>query len=249
MDKNYYTEYFQLERSHWWFLARQEILRTQVVKLFGSSQSLRILNIGAATGASSQMLQAFGHVVSVEYEQDCIEFVKDKLDFPLIYGSILELSFPDQSFDLVCAFDVIEHVNDHLLAANEMRRVCKPNGYVMATVPAFMELWSKHDEVNHHFRRYRQREFLGLFKQEKIVYSSYFNFYLFLPIYALRNFSKLFPKQIKRSGSGSDFGLVKSILLNSFFYRMFLSENLFLNQYIKLPFGVSLLGIWQKQSA
>ena len=74
MDKNYYTEYFELERSHWWFLARKEILATQVSKLFGSNQSIRILNIGAATGASSQMLQAFGEVTSVEYEKDCIAF-------------------------------------------------------------------------------------------------------------------------------------------------------------------------------
>jgi 2-polyprenyl-3-methyl-5-hydroxy-6-metoxy-1,4-benzoquinol methylase len=247
MDKNYYTEYFDLERKHWWFQARKEIIRTQIAKIFGSNQSLRILNIGAATGASSQMLQAFGEVTSIEYEKECIAFVQDKLDFPFIEGSILDLKLLDESFDLVCAFDVIEHVEDHQLAAAEMRRVCKQNGYIIATVPAFMELWSHHDEVNHHFRRYRKTEFLSLFKQEKKVFSSYFNFYLFLPIYALRSFSKLFPKQVKRSGSGSDFGLIQSPLINSFFYYLFLSENTFLRRYIKLPFGVSLLGIWQKQ--
>jgi 16S rRNA A1518/A1519 N6-dimethyltransferase RsmA/KsgA/DIM1 with predicted DNA glycosylase/AP lyase activity len=96
MDKNYYTEYFELERSHWWFLARKEILATQVSKLFGSNQSIRILNIGAATGASSQMLQAFGEVTSVEYEKDCIAFVQEKLDLHLVdmapyWGSILPM--------------------------------------------------------------------------------------------------------------------------------------------------------------
>ncbi len=247
MDKNYYTEYFELERSHWWFLARKEILATQVSKLFGSNQSIRILNIGAATGASSQMLQAFGEVTSVEYEKDCIAFVQDKLDFSLLHGSILGLNFANESFDLVCAFDVIEHVEDHFLAAQEMQRVCKNGGYMVATVPAFMELWSKHDEVNHHFRRYKKAGFVTLFKQEELVFTSYFNSLLFTPIYGLRMFSKMFPKKLQRDGSGSDFGLVKSPILNKIFYQLFLLENILLSRRISFPFGVSLLGIWRKR--
>jgi SAM-dependent methyltransferase len=159
----------------------------------------------------------------------------------------LELNFADESFDLVCAFDVIEHVEDHFLAAKEMQRVCKKGGYMLATVPAFMQLWSKHDEVNHHFRRYKKEGFLKLFQQEELVFASYFNFLLFTPIYALRMFSKLFPKNLQREGSGSDFGLVKSPMLNKIFYHLFLSENILLSRRISFPFGVSLLGLWRKK--
>ena len=117
----------------------------------------------------------------------------------------------------------------------------------LATVPAFMELWSKHDEVNHHFRRYRKEGFIALFKQEELVFASYFNSLLFTPIYAMRMFSKLFPKKLHREGSGSDFGLVKSPLLNKIFYQLFLSENILLSRRISFPFGVSLLGLWRKK--
>jgi len=80
--------------------------------------------------------------------------------------------------------NVIEHVDDDKTSVNEMYRVCKSNGNVFITVPAFMSLWSEHDEVNQHKRRYRLNEVKTLFKDRagKILFSSYFNSILFIPI-------------------------------------------------------------------
>ena len=77
MDSNYYKVYFDLERNHWWFLARNEIIRSQVEELFqAKGRALKIINVGVATGASSEILANFGEVTSIEYEQDCIDYTK-----------------------------------------------------------------------------------------------------------------------------------------------------------------------------
>lgn len=245
MDKNYYVEYYKLERENWWFKARLEIIRSQIKRIAKGRHNLKILNIGTATGATSIMLQEFGSVKSIEYDKDCYEFVKQRLDIDLEQGSILDLQFRDEEYDLVCAFDVIEHVEDDKKAVAEMLRVCKSEGNIMITVPAFNFLWSKHDEVNHHFRRYTWAMLKPLFNSEKVVFHSYFNSILFFPITAVRLLGKLIP--LKRKGSGSDFGLVNSAVLNNVFYRIFKVENIFLSSRISLPFGISLMAIAKKK--
>lgn len=240
MDKNYYVEYFDLERNNWWFKARQEIIRDQILQVIGSNRNLNILNIGVATGATSVMLNEFGTVKSVEYDTDCFNFVKEKLSLDLEQGSILDLRFEPNTYDLVCAFDVIEHVEDDKSAINEMLRVCKPGGFTFVTVPAFMSLWSQHDVVNHHFRRYKLNQLKQLFQQNaSILNLSYFNALLFLPIYSVRILGKIFPFLFKREGSGSDFGMFKSEILNKLFYRIFILEKYYLNLKLKFPLGVS----------
>jgi len=163
MEKSYYIEYYHLERNNWWFKARMDILRSQVVKIANGRKDLNILNVGAATGASSLMLQEFGTVTSIEYDEDCFAFTKERVNIPLEIGSILDIKYPNNHYDLVCAFDVIEHVEDDQKAASELIRVCKNNGYVLVTVPAFNFLWSEHDEINHHFTRYTRKKFTQLF--------------------------------------------------------------------------------------
>lgn len=244
MDKDYYQEYYIEERSHWWFLARLKILKTQVSKI-KKKESLKILNVGVATGATSVMLQQFGDVYSIEYDVDCVNFVRNTLNIHIEHGSILELPYDDNSFDLVCAFDVIEHIENDSLGVKEMMRVCKDGGYVTVTVPAFMSLWSEHDVINHHFRRYTQKELTDLFKKSgSIKYTSYFNSLLFIPIFLARILSNFLKS--KDEAPKSDFKKFKPGILNSILYNVFLSENNFLRRGIKFPFGVSIFLSWKK---
>ena len=248
MDKNYYKEYYHLERGHWWFRARADILMGHIDKVFSGRKDLKILNIGVATGRSSELLMQFGEVISVEYDKDCFDFVKKTLDIPIVNGSILELQFDDEQFDLVCAFDVIEHVMDDHLAVSEMRRVCKKGGIMCVTVPAFMFLWSEHDVVNHHFRRYTAPILRGVFgKTDTNIFHSYFNFWLFFPIALFRILSKLIPSRKTSEEASSDFGVLNDGFTNKIFYQIFKSENFFLKKFIKLPVGVSILSTWRKE--
>lgn len=247
MEQGYYKQYFEFERSHWWFLARAEILRNYIANL-KLGTPLRILNVGAATGATSQWLEQFGEVTSLEFEQECIDFVKEKIGLEFIQGSILELPFDDNSYDLICCFDVIEHVDDDVLAAKELQRVCKPGGTVMATVPAFMHLWSEHDVINHHFKRYQLSQFKSLFTSDNgaVKFASYFNAKLYPFIYltrkAMNGVRKIFPKE----QASSDFENFKPGLTNDIFYKVFSSEKTSLAKNKPYSKGVSIILEWKK---
>ena len=194
-------------------------------------------------------LVAFGKVTSIEYDKFCCEFASEKTGLEIINGSITELSFSDNSFDLVCAFDVIEHVEDDQLAVNELKRVTKKDALVLITVPAFMSLWSHHDVINHHYKRYKINEINQLFDSDNNgnkVFDTYFNSLLFLPIYFFRKVSNLLKLGQKRKGSGSDFEAFKPGVLNTILYKIMYFESGIINKKIKFPFGVSILYNWKK---
>ncbi len=243
MDKQYYKDYYKLEREHWWFTARKEILEDLIRRKINPTIPLKILNIGTATGAGTLMLQEFGNVTSIEYDEDCCKFLNEQLQIKTQVGSITELDFENNSFDLVCAFDVIEHVENDSLATAEMLRVCKKDGYVFATVPAFMLLWSEHDVVNHHCRRYKINQFRNLFKvaDSNIVFKSYFNFFFFIPIASIRILLWPFQKnKLKETTAKSDFSRFNADgIFNKICFRIFLLEKTLL-KFIKFPFGVSI---------
>jgi SAM-dependent methyltransferase len=250
MEKQYYKEYYFLERQHWWFKERIEILENLLIKKIKKDfpKPYKILNTGVATGATSEMLEKFGEVISLEFDKDCCDFLISNLNIKAINASITDMPFPDESFDLVCAFDVIEHVEDDHAALREIKRVLKPDGVLFVTVPAFNYLWSQHDVVNHHFRRYTMTSMAALIKEGglKSVFRSYFNFFLFPPIFAIRTLSKLLPHSPKKDTAGSDFDFLKGRpAVNNIFYRIFKIEKRLLPK-IRLPFGVSLIFIAKK---
>jgi SAM-dependent methyltransferase len=246
MEPNYYKRYYHLERKNWWFLVREGIIKEQLQKQTAHfKQPLKILNIGASTGRTSEFLQAFGEVYSIEYDYECCVFTREKTGLDIIHGSITELPFPDATFDVVCAYDVIEHVENERKATEEMLRVCKPNGVLHITVPAFDFLWGHHDEVNHHFRRYTKGSLLACFAKAstQLVYSTYFNTILFLPIALFRVLVNLLG--LKREKTTSDFDVLPHPLASSALYHIFNIER-YLLRYFKLPVGVSVMAIWRK---
>jgi len=246
MDTAYFKEYYQLERKHWWFTVRVKILADLIQRHCEPRPGLRILNVGVATGATSEMLEQFGNVTSLEFDSDCCRFLRTEVGLDVTNGSVLELPFANAAFDLVCAFDVIEHVEDDHTAFQELQRVCRTAGHVFVTVPALMLLWSHHDVVNQHFRRYTRRQLLNLAQPAAgIRYSTYFNSLLFLPILAFRVVSRLLPNGLVRKGAGSDFTVFEDGISNSILRAVFTLERKLLNL-IRFPVGVSIACVWQK---
>jgi len=249
MDKLYYKEYFKLERKHWWFKARLNILDTLFNLEIPKNDSITILNAGAATGATSIMLKKYGSVTSLEYDKTCSEFLSSILDEEVLNESLTDLTLDDKSLDVVCAFDVIEHIENDQKAIKEANRVLKDDGYIFLTVPAFNILWSTHDDINHHYRRYSLKKLNRILKENgfEVEYSSYFNFLLFAPILAIRLFSKLIPAKKSIESTGSDFEKFNSNrFLNQLLYKIFMSEIFLLKRKIRLPFGVSAIIIGRK---
>jgi SAM-dependent methyltransferase len=245
MDKAYYLDYYKLERSNWWFTTRLKIIELELDKVI-DSRSLNILNIGVATGATSDMLRKYGEVTSIEYDKETCTFLREHLQMDVINASITELPFPGDKFDLVCAFDVIEHVSDDVLAYQEMTRVCSKNGLVAVTVPAFMFLWSEHDIINHHFRRYRKGDIKNIVNKIGLSTkrSTYFNSILFVPICMARALSNIFKNKDKKLAK-SDFRKFDFPILNNMLAKIFSIEKSLLSKF-SLPFGVSYLEISKK---
>jgi SAM-dependent methyltransferase len=249
MDEAYRQAYYDLERTHWWFRAREAILKsylTHHIKL-NISENPQILNLGAATGRSSQMLETFGKVTSVEPDESDCKFLSQELGLKAYFASATSLPFQAKSFDLVCAFDVIEHIGNDEAALQEIQRVLKPGGQVLITVPAFPFLWSRHDEVNQHYRRYTKKQLLALTAPSlSAVYYSYFNFFLFPAIFAYRIFSKLSPWKIWDSMPKSDFSVPNPSFSEKLFFYLFRFERYLLSRKVMLPMGVSLIFEGQK---
>lgn len=246
MDPRLAREYKDHEEKHWWFRVREQIIVRSLRSRLPTSQGLRILDVGSGGGGTSRALAALGEVTCVEPSPELYEALRQTSPFPVVHGSILELPFEDGEFDLVCAFDVVEHVDRDEQAAAELARVCKRGGMVAITVPAFQSLWSHHDEVNHHFRRYRSVQLRRLFCPPlQLRYSTYFNTLLFAPIWLFRRLSGLFPKRNQTQSSGSDFSVLPHPLVSAFFYRLFALELHWL-PHRSFSFGVSLLQLYSK---
>lgn len=248
MNKEYVKQYVQLEKAHWWFVVRQKIILYFLRKNI-TGHSLKILNVGAAGGASSKWLEEFGEVTSLETDPVFLEHLHDN-GMNVLNASVIDMPFTDNSFDLVCAFDVIEHVENDTLALEEINRVCKEEGTICITVPAFSSLWGNHDVVNVHFRRYTKKSFFSKLKsvpsaQFKSQEITYFNTILFLPIFIARKISSIVPFRNKKEQS--DFTLYKTPgWLNEFLKSVFSFELPLLRKFY-FPFGVSLLFVLKKK--
>jgi ubiquinone/menaquinone biosynthesis C-methylase UbiE len=255
MDTNYYIDYYDLERKHWWFTARldilESILKKRILVQDRNKEYINILNIGVATGATTQMLSKYGNVTSLEYDEGCCQFLFKKTGIQAVNASVTEMPFSDNSYDLVCAFDVVEHVENETLAIQEISRVLKVGGQTFTTVPAFKTLWGDHDIINHHFRRYKKKGYNQLFSENKIdtSYLNNFNFWLFIPIAMVRIITRVVISTTKMSKTRStdNEGLNSNKFIGSVLKAIFRSERHLINNGIKLPFGVSIVHIGLKK--
>ena len=146
-----------------------------------------------------------------------------------------EIPYLNEKFDIICLLDVLEHIEDHKTTLNILKKMMSRDGIMILTVPAYKWLWSKHDELNHHFRRYTKKELNKLFDDKYLILkSSYFNFFLF-PIALL---SRLIDKIRKRSSQ--NFLNLPNLFINKILFKIFKYESKLLRIF-NLPFGLSIL--------
>lgn len=249
MEPTFYETYYHHENSHWWFRWRYELI-TGLVRSLNPSPDWRILDAGCGTGQMLRHLRQFGRVVGVDSSPEAIHFASSRDVDRLVLGSIFDLPFAPESFDCVLSLDVIEHVDDDRQLVEHLFSVVKPGGHLIVTVPAFQALWSQHDEVNWHKRRYRANQLEDLLKGTglEIERISYCNTALFVPILAarkLKNFkNRIWPARVENQVPGSDLNELPRPL-NEGLFRLMQAERRFMARK-NLPFGVSLLAIGRK---
>lgn len=177
------------EEIHWWFVGRRVLFR-RLLERHAPDRAARVLDVGTSTGTNLRLLVEMGYrdVTGLDPSEDAIRFCAGKGLPPVRQGSITEMPFEADSFDVVLATDVVEHVDEDLLAVAEVARVLRPGGTVLFTVPAFQSLWGLQDEVSHHKRRYRRAGFRKLVDAAALETKTqfYFNYILFLPIWLAR---------------------------------------------------------------
>jgi SAM-dependent methyltransferase len=182
MDREYELQTHRAEDRHWWYRGRRTVL-ARVIANLELPPGARILDAGCGSGRNMVELARYGSVTAVELSAASVELARARDAGDVIEGSVLEMPFVDGSFDLATSLDVIEHLEDDVGALRELRRVVAPGGCLLATVPAYQWLWSGHDEVNHHHRRYTRRTLAsaGELAGWKEVRTTYFNS-LLLPV-------------------------------------------------------------------
>ena len=197
MDAAVYRAHAELERDHWWFVGRRAVVADVIEHHIGTKVG-RILDVGCGTGGMLPLLASFGGVTAVEPEPFAVDRARRQpVEAEVILGRVPEDVPATADFDLVTAFDVIEHLDDDVGALRAMASAARAGGSVLVTVPAVPWLWSEHDVANGHFRRYRRSDLIGVLNEARldVHHVSFFNAVLFAPIAAVRLVGRLRRKE------------------------------------------------------
>lgn len=243
-------EYFNdIERTHWWWEGRREILRQHLPKGSG----LKVLDIGCGSGETMTFVKSFlerPEVTGVDSSQVAVNFAK-KRGHKVIKTDALHLPFKDGTFDVILMLDVIEHIKDDRAFLMEAKRVLKKGGKIIVTAPALQFIWSSHDTGQGHQRRYTRHMIRDLSRHcnLRITRMSYFNFFLSPAIIAIRLLSKL-PLFSKFGEYDSDlnFKVAKKSYLNSILKFIFVTE-IKMMTYVSYPIGISVCAIFKKNGS
>ncbi|MGV3624635.1 MAG: class I SAM-dependent methyltransferase [Archangium sp.] len=235
----------RLEDRHWWFEGRRRVIRAVLKQHLLPRANRRILDVGCGSGGMFPLLSEFGDVSGAEYSPDMRARAQAKFPGKRIEPCELPNVIPEGSFDLVTAFDVIEHVDDAIGSLRTMKERLPFDGQLVVTVPAFQFLWSHHDEVNFHKRRYGRMQLVSHLSSAglKVTFASYFNTLLFPAVAAARVLEKLLPSRFKPKGE-ADLDEVKAPV-NAVLTQLFGSESLAVGR-ASLPIGVSLIAVAQR---
>jgi SAM-dependent methyltransferase len=182
MERVVYDRMAELDGLHWWYRARREILAKLIERKVALPKKARILEIGCGTGHNVLMLKRFGEVDAIEIDSAARAVATERLGKAVGSAPLPELpGVADGAYDLVAILDVLEHVEADREALESIARKLKAGGRILITVPAHPWMWSAHDVVNHHKRRYTKRALKDVIARAglKLDTMSYFNSLLF----------------------------------------------------------------------
>ncbi len=238
MDAIAYRSLRDLQDRHWWFVGRRCIISSLIKRFIALPSHARILEAGCGYGGNLQMLAQFGDVDAFEYEAEARAFASTRASRPVSAGSLPDaIAFEDDAFDLIAMLDVLEHIDDDVAALKALCARLVDHGAILLTIPALPWLWSEHDEIHHHRRRYTKAGLEQVIRKAGLepVRIGYFNTLLFPVAMAQRLASRLL-------GGPHQPEALPAPLLNAVLRRMFSFERRVIGR-LPLPIGLSLYAI------
>ena len=238
MERIIFDRMAALDQTHWWYVARRRILSDVIARRVRPPENARILEIGCGTGHNFGMLGTFGAVDGLEVDDTARQIASDRLGRSVGSAPLPALEgIPDASYDLIALLDVLEHIQDDEAALASIRNKLKPGGRILITVPANRWMWSAHDTVHHHFRRYNGDDLRVVIAKAGLnpELVTHFNTILFPLAAAFRIAGKL-------TGREEADDAQPAAPLNAAFTSLFGLERHLIGR-LPLPFGVSLLAI------
>lgn len=232
------------DERHWWYRGRRRVVRAALDGL-DLEPGARLLDAGCGSGRMLDELAAYGEPVGLDIDEHAVAFARRR-GHTVRRGSIETSPFADGSFDLITCLDVLEHTPDDQRTLRELRRVTRPGGLLLITVPAYQALWSAHDVANEHYRRYSAGSLRAAAAAAgwRLIRDSYFNSFLLAPAAAIRVLRRGLP----RADGSSDLELTPR-RLNAALERPLQLEAAVIGRGARLPAGLSLLAVFCAPSA
>lgn len=230
-------EYLKLSSDSWWYVTRNEVIY-KIIKKYCPKNIPTVLDAGCGFGILVKYLNDRGiRTTGIDNEQSFVDYAK-RFDCDVRLCDIEGRFELNQKYDVIVLSDVIEHVSDPVKLIKGLSEYLNEEGIFIIFCPAFMFLWSWHDEVNRHKKRYTACELLNIARDAglKNIFCSYWNITLFIPALIIRNLKNFF--NIKTSDFYQFPSLVNSLI--SFLIKI---ENYMIIKGIKIPFGVSILSV------
>jgi SAM-dependent methyltransferase len=241
MRKDELNAMLSSDEDHWWYRGRRRVLRAELDRL-PLEPGARLLDAGCGSGRTLDELARYGRVSGVDLSPEAVEAARRRGHEDVRVARVEELPFADATFDVVTCLDVVEHTPDDRATLAELRRVTRPGGLLLVTVPAYQGLWSWHDVVNQHFRRYDSASLRTAAGASgwNVVTDTYFNSLLLAGAAAVRLIQRR-----RRAHTHSDLDLTPPLLNGVLGVPLELESRLVATG-TRLPAGLSLLAVLRR---
>ena len=237
----------EIEARSFWCRTRNRVVRLMFERFADRSRPLDVLEIGCGTGNVLTALRGIANLrlTGSEIYLQGLRHARTRLpDVEFIQLDATDIPFRE-TFDVIGAFDVLEHITDDEQVIREVHDALRPEGLFIVTVPQYQWMWSQLDEIVHHKRRYGRSALVSKLHAAgfDVLYTTSFVTTLF-PLMAairLRDKSRRVPPVTGTADFTSQVDLPAS--LNTLFDWVMRIDESLLKASLSLPFGGSLLAV------